>query len=120
MQRYGIVFVTVGKEKEAIRISNTIVSERLAACVNIVPQIQSFYTWKGKLVKDKESLLIIKTRANLFNRLKKRILSLHSYEVPEIIFIPIQKGLKSYLDWIGKVTRLERQSNLLRGVSCQN
>lgn len=102
--KYGIVYTTVGKEKDAKKIAETLVREKLAACVNITKQIESFYTWNGKLVKDKEILLIIKTRANLFEILKKRIISLHSYEVPEIVFIPIQKGFKSYLDWIEKET----------------
>lgn len=102
MPQYGIVFVTVGKEKEAKKISRTVVSEKLAACVNIIKPIESYYTWKGKLAEDREILLIIKTKARLFSKLKNRIIALHSYEVPEIIFIPIQKGLKSYLNWIGK------------------
>lgn len=102
MPQYGIVFVTVGKEKEAKSIARTVVSERLAACVNIIKPIESCYTWKGKLVEDREILLIIKTKSRLFSRLKNRIVALHSYEVPEIIFIPIRKGLKSYLDWINK------------------
>lgn len=108
MHKYGIVFVTAGKEKEAKGIAKTIVKERLAACVNIIQPIRSYYTWKGKLVEDKEILLIIKTRSTLFEKLKNRIISLHSYEVPEIVFIPIQKGLKSYLDWINKETRRKK------------
>lgn len=102
MNRYGIAFTTVGREKEAVKIARAIVKEKLAACVNIVNPIKSFYTWKGKLVEDKEILLIIKTKTALFERLKKRIVSLHSYEVPEIVFIPIQKGLPPYLQWINK------------------
>lgn len=104
MQKYGVVFVTAGNKREAIRIANTLVKEKLCACVNIISPIQSYYTWKGKLVSDKESLLIIKTKTTLFKKLKDRILSLHSYQVPEIILIPIQKGLKQYLNWIGKAT----------------
>lgn len=104
MPKYGVVLVTVGKEKEAIKIAETIVKEKLAACTNIIRPIQSYYTWKGKFVKDKEILLIIKTKTVLFERLKRRILSLHSYEVPEIILVPILKGLKSYLNWISENT----------------
>lgn len=103
MTKYGVVFVTVGKEKEAEKIAKTIVTEKLAACVNIIHSINSYYIWEGKFVKDKEILLLIKTKSSLFEKLKNRILSLHSYEVPEIIFIPIQKGLKSYLGWIGEI-----------------
>lgn len=106
MPQYGIALVTVGSQKEALKIAQTLVKEKLAACVNVVFPIRSYYTWKGKVHKDKESLLIIKTKSLLFERLKKKILSLHSYEVPEIIFLPIQKGSKSYLDWIDKETYL--------------
>lgn len=100
MEKYGVVFTTTGKIEEAKNIAKTLVKEKLAACVNIVNPIDSYYIWEDKLVEDKEILLIIKTKASLFNELKNRIISLHSYKVPEIIFIPIHKGLKTYLDWI--------------------
>lgn len=105
MRKYGVVFTTAGKEEEAKKIAKTLVHEKLAACVNIINSIESYYIWENKFVEDKELLLIIKTRISLFEKLKKRIVSLHSYKVPEIILIPIEKGLKSYLSWIEENTQ---------------
>jgi periplasmic divalent cation tolerance protein len=97
--QYCIVFVTVGKQKEAQNIARKLVDESLAACVGMIPQ-KSIYSWKGKIVEDTEVLLIIKTRKDMFNSLKEGVLSIHSYEVPEIIRIEIQEGHKPYLQWI--------------------
>lgn len=105
MEKYSIVFTTAGKIEEAKKIAKILVQEKLAACVNIIRPIDSYYVWENKLVEDKEILLIIKTRISLFNKLKNRIISLHSYKIPEIILIPIKKGLKSYLDWIEENTQ---------------
>lgn len=105
MEKYGIVFTTTGKIEEAKKIAKTLLREKLAACVNIIRPIDSYYVWENKLVEDKEILLIIKTKTALFNKLKHRIISLHSYKVPEIILTPIKKGLKSYLDWIEENTQ---------------
>jgi len=100
---YGVVFVTCAK-RQSKEIAHKIVQEKLAACVNIIPEITSIYTWEGKLEEDNENLLIIKTRADLFEQLKERIKSMHSYEVPEIIFLPIKMGYEQYLDWIKEST----------------
>ena len=94
-----IVFVTVGKEKEAHLIARTLVNESLAACVGMVPQ-KSIYCWKGETIEDQEILLIIKTQRTQFAGLRDRVLALHSYEVPEIISIAIQEGHGAYLEWI--------------------
>jgi periplasmic divalent cation tolerance protein len=94
------VFVTVGSEEEALEISRAVVEERLAACSSIVPGLRSIYRWKGKLCDDRELLLLMKTRASLFAPLRERIRELHSYEVPEIIGIPVTRGLREYLDWV--------------------
>ena len=94
-----VVFVAVGQEKEAKTIARTLVEESLAACVGMVPQ-KSIYRWKGETIEDKEILLIIKTQQNRFASLRDRVLALHSYEVPEIISIPIQEGHGAYLEWI--------------------
>lgn len=98
---YNIVFVTVPSLKVAGRIATAIVQGKLAACVNIVPAITSIYKWEGKLYRDKELLLIIKTRKTLFYKLADKIKNLHPYKIPEIIAMPISKGYKPYLDWIG-------------------
>jgi periplasmic divalent cation tolerance protein len=99
------VLVTVGSEEEAVRIARTIVEERLAACANLVPGIRSIYRWKGKIWDTEERLLIIKTRATLFASLQTRIRQLHSYEVPEIVALPITAGLAEYLDWVLESTQ---------------
>lgn len=104
MTKFGLVLVTVGSEKAAQKIAETLVKEKLAACVNIIPQIKSYYNWRKKFYKKKETLLLIKTKIALFERLENRILKMHSYETPEIILLPIEKGLKSYLNWIDKET----------------
>ncbi|MBI3412864.1 MAG: divalent-cation tolerance protein CutA [Candidatus Aenigmarchaeota archaeon] len=100
---YSVILCT-SKRAEAKKIAAVLVKEKLAACVNIVP-VDSVYRWKGKLVKNRESLMVIKTKSSLFNRLKKRIRSLHSYTVPEIIELKISKGDKKYLRWVGLSTR---------------
>lgn len=99
------VLVTVGSEEEAVGIARAVVEERLAACANLVPGIRSIYRWKGEIWDTEERLLIIKTRATLFASLQSRIRQLHSYEVPEIVALPITAGLADYLDWVLESTR---------------
>jgi len=94
------VFVTTANEEEAVRIAKTIVTERLAACANMVSGLRSIYRWKGEIWDTEERLLMIKTRAALFPALEQRIRALHSYEVPEIVGIPITAGSPAYLGWI--------------------
>lgn len=103
MSQFGVVLVTAGSEAEAMELGNVLVSEKLAACVNIVP-IQSLYTWQGSLQKDIEWQLLIKTDLARFEALEKRIQALHSYEVPEIIALPVVAGNAAYLNWIGEQT----------------
>lgn len=100
MSGVSIVFVTAGSEEEALKIGRTLVAERLAACANIVPGIRSVYRWKEEICDDAEFLLIMKTRSSLFPSLMKRVLALHSYEVPEIVTFPVDRGLPAYLDWV--------------------
>lgn len=100
-----VVFVSAGSKEEAEKIASGLLKEKLAACVNIVKSVDSHFWWQGKLDKAGESLLIIKTRKSLFARLAKKVKSLHSYEVPEIIALPIIAGHKPYLDWINESTR---------------
>jgi periplasmic divalent cation tolerance protein len=100
----SILFVTVGKAEEASMIARTLVTEKLVACVNMVPQIQSIYWWKGEVCEDAELLLIMKTRSALVDAVQKRVKELHSYEVPEVIAIPIAQGLPAYLSWVVEST----------------
>ena len=99
------VFVTTANEEEAVRIAKILVIERLAACANMVPGVRSIYRWKGEIWDTEERLLILKTRATLFPALEKRIRALHSYEVPEIVAIPIVAGSAPYLEWVLECTQ---------------
>ena len=96
---YGVVLVSAGSLPEAEAIATSLVTSKLAACVNLVP-IQSIYTWQGELHQEQEWQLLIKTDLSQFPTLEAKIRELHSYEVPEIIALPIVAGSKSYLDWI--------------------
>jgi periplasmic divalent cation tolerance protein len=100
MTHVSVVFVTVGKEEEALALGQALVQERLAACVNIVSGVRSIYRWKGEVCDDRELLMIMKTRTSLVQALQDRIKALHSYDVPEIIALPVDQGLPEYLDWV--------------------
>jgi periplasmic divalent cation tolerance protein len=91
----------VGKQ-----IARALLEKELAACVNIISSIDSIYTWEGKICNDEEVLLVVKSRAELFeNQLVPAVQAIHPYRVPEIIALPIKMGAKSYLDWIEAVTK---------------
>lgn len=103
-----VVLVTCGSPDEADRIAEAVVSERLAACANVVGHgnaIKSFYMWDGQLQKETELLLIIKTQSDKLPQLGERIRELHSYSVPEFIALPITAGSKAYLDWLAVNTQ---------------
>ncbi len=95
-----VIFVTTGTEAEAHKIAEHLLTRRKAACVNIVPGVESSFWWQGKLDSARESLLIIKTRASLLSEIIQMVKSVHSYEVPEIIALPIIGSSESYLKWI--------------------
>jgi periplasmic divalent cation tolerance protein len=99
-----VILVTVGNEKEAIRIGEGMVSARLAACANIVPGVQSIYHWKGKVVKAQETLLILKSTKTRYRALEKAIKAMHTYETPEIIALPVKEGLDQYIGWVRSET----------------
>ena len=103
-----VVFVTVPNEESAAAIGRALVDERLAACANLIGPIRSIYRWKDNVEDATEHLLIIKTRANLYAALEKRVKELHSYEVPEIIAVKIESGSPQYLAWIHESTAIER------------
>lgn len=102
MSEFVVVLVTVRSGDEAERLAEAVVTEQLAACVNVVGPIRSIYMWKGELQRDEERLLIIKTRSALFGQLEQRVRELHSYETPEIVALPITAGSQPYLDWLGR------------------
>lgn len=95
-----VVFVTVPNEEEGAKLARGLVESRLAACVNMVPKIRSIYSWQGKVCDEQELLLISKTRKSRFDALSEWVRKNHSYEVPEIIAVPIEEGSRQYLDWV--------------------
>jgi periplasmic divalent cation tolerance protein len=104
LRGFLVIFVTAASQQEGAEIGRTLVGEGLAACANIIPQVRSVYRWKGEIWDEAETLLIIKSREELFERIRRRIRELHSYEVPEIIAIELGKGDADYLKWIEEVT----------------
>ncbi len=100
-----IVLSTAGSEQEAHKIAHFLVKRRLAACVNILPQVQSIYRWKGEIESAQEWLLLIKTRADKFPAVCDAIRELHSYEVPECIVLEIEDGSLAYFQWLEKATQ---------------
>ncbi|MEB3231146.1 MAG: divalent-cation tolerance protein CutA [Leptolyngbyaceae bacterium] len=100
---FCVVLVTTATGDEARAIAHTLVQQSLAACVNIVP-IQSIYTWDGAVQEDSEWQLIIKTRTSCWTALEQTIRSLHPYDVPEMICLPIEAGFAPYLSWITEMT----------------
>ncbi|MBI3653255.1 MAG: divalent-cation tolerance protein CutA [Acidobacteria bacterium] len=106
MNQEYLTFVTTPNQEEASRIAEALVNERLAACVNILPAIESVYRWEGQVTRDREVLLIIKTTAHRFAELEQRIKALHSYTTPEIIAINIERGSKEYLEWLQAAVKI--------------
>jgi len=97
-----IVFTTAGSAEEARQIAQELVERRLAACVNIVPQMESFYRWEGKVERASEWLLLIKTTSEAFARVRDTIQQLHSYNLPECVMLEIADGSSQYLKWLGE------------------
>lgn len=95
-----VVLCTVGRAEDAERIAGEVVARGLAACVNVLPGVVSIYRWKGGVERDAEHLLVIKTRRERFEALREAIVSLHPYELPEVIALPIEAGHQAYLDWL--------------------
>jgi periplasmic divalent cation tolerance protein len=95
-----IVLITTSSEEEAHKIAELLVNDKKAACVNIVPRVDSVFRWEGKLDSARESLLMVKTKASLFPEIVELVKRTHSYEVPEIIALPIIAGSEDYLKWL--------------------
>lgn len=105
--KYAMIYATSKDEKEANRIGKALLKEKLAACVNIHP-IKSLYNWKGKVREENEAAMLIKTRAALVSKVIARIKELHSYEIPCILSLPIEKGNAEFLKWIDDSTTNKR------------
>ncbi len=100
-----LVLTNCGSLEEARSIAHTLVERQLAACVNIVPQIEAVYRWKGDVETAAEWLLVIKTTASAFSRVREALRELHSYELPECVMIGVEGGSAEYLEWIGESVR---------------
>ena len=97
---YIMIFVTASAKKEAQKIAESLVSKKLVACVNIIDKVDSLFWWQGKVDRSAEALMIIKSKKSKLDKIIKTVKSLHSYDVPEIIALPIIAGEKKYLRWI--------------------
>ena len=102
---YIVLFITTANTEEAQRISRALLEQRKVACVNIVPGVSSFFWWQDKIDSAQESLLIVKTKASQLNELVRLVKELHSYDIPEIIAVPIVGGNQDYLEWIGNAVK---------------
>jgi periplasmic divalent cation tolerance protein len=99
---YIVLLITTANDEEAHRISTVLLEKKKAACVNIVPRVDSLFWWQGKLDSGIENLLIVKTKAHLLNEIIALVKESHSYETPEVIALPIIGGSQEYLQWIEK------------------
>ena len=99
-----VVLVTVPAREDGERIAEALVGEQLAACVNILGPIRSIYRWQGEIARDDEHLLVIKTTRTRYPALEARVKALHSYDTPEVVALPIERGSAAYLEWIRSVT----------------
>jgi periplasmic divalent cation tolerance protein len=104
MTNARIILTTAGSQEEASKIAHALVERRLAACVNIVPRIESVYRWQGKVETATEWLLLIKTQAALYQRVRDAVKELHSYDLPECVMLDVTAGSQEYLDWITQNT----------------
>lgn len=105
MNEFIVVLVTCSSLEEGEKIGNFLVQNKLAACVNLMPGVNSIFFWEKRLSKETEVLLMAKTKKELFEPLAEEVKKLHGYDLPEIIAVPIEAGSKEYLEWIGQETK---------------
>lgn len=103
--QYLLVLCTFSNAAEARQIGTQLIELQVAACVNLIPQVESIYRWKGQIKSEPEVMMMIKTTLNNYREVEARIQELHPYDVPEVIAIPIERGASAYLGWISEVTR---------------
>lgn len=99
-QTYQIILCTSPDKESAEKIAHQLINDKIAACINILPGLTSIFRWQGKIETEQEHLLLIKTRKDRYQAVEKSIQTNHPYEIPEIIAIPIEKGLAEYMQWI--------------------
>jgi periplasmic divalent cation tolerance protein len=97
---YVVVFVTAGSKQEATKIVRVLLEEKLIVCGNIIENISSLFWWQNKIEEENEVLVIMKSEQGLFKKLTKKVLELHSYDVPEVLALPVVDGSQAYLDWM--------------------
>ena len=102
-----VVFLTAANGEEATRLAEMLVGAHLAACVQILPEIESVYRWQGKIERNSEVLLLAKTTRGNFDELEREVRALHSYDTPEIVAVPILTGSAPYLEWLNQATDLQ-------------
>jgi periplasmic divalent cation tolerance protein len=102
MSEQLVVLMTAGSQEEADQVAQALVTEMLAACVNVIPGVTSIYKWEGKVQRDQEWLLVAKSRRDVLDALVRRVQALHSYDVPEVIALPLVGGSEAYLRWIDR------------------
>jgi periplasmic divalent cation tolerance protein len=112
--KFFVVLITVPNLAEGEKMAQRLVEEKLAACVNLFPEIKSFYWWKGKIEKSPEVFLVVKTIESQLEALKKSVKAMHSYSVPEIIALPIVEGFPPYLSWIQESLTLPKKTKKIR------
>ena len=99
---YSIIYITTSESQESKKIAKILLEEKIVACTNIIPQINSLYLWEGEIEEDNESLLIAKTKTVNVDQVIKRVEEIHSYQTPCILQLEVKKGSKAYLDWMEK------------------
>jgi len=99
-----VVLVTTSTSDDAYKIADALVAERLAGCVNIIPAIESVYRWEGKVTRDTETLMIIKTTSERYPEVERRVKELHTYSTPEVVALRIERGSEQYLNWVRDAT----------------
>ncbi|HET7909540.1 MAG TPA: divalent-cation tolerance protein CutA [Nitrospira sp.] len=99
-----MVLITASNRREAVRIGAALVKNKLAACATLISSVTSIFRWKGKVQKTREALVIVKTTMRQYAALERSVLAMHSYEVPEIIALSVDRGLRPYLEWVDEET----------------
>lgn len=100
MKMYSLIYITTSERSESKKIARALLEEKLVACTNIIPQVNSLYLWKGEIEEDGESILIVKTKDDKVDQVIKRVEELHSYETPCILQLEVKKGSECYLQWM--------------------